>query len=128
MSGQEIQEISKELPPGIIDKPWGHERIIQNNGLYVVKEIFVKAGHRLSLQYHEKKIETLFLVAGDGYISYKENGSRLGFFRPQDMVPKFIGRKMVHKIGAGKNDALFVEVSTTELDDVVRLEDDYGRV
>ena len=112
--------------PGIIKKPWGHERIIENNGLFVVKEIFVKAHNRLSLQYHNKKIETLFLVAGDGYIESKTKG-RLGFFTPIKMVPKFIGQGLVHRIGAGRHDALFVEVSTTELDDVVRLEDDYGR-
>jgi len=127
MNGQEPQKAYEESPPGIIKKPWGHERIMENNDFYVVKEIFVKAGHRLSLQYHVEKIETLFLVAGDGYIEHKKRDTRLGFFRPQNMVPKFIGREMVHRIGAGANDALFVEVSTTELDDVVRLEDDYGR-
>ena len=84
------------------------------------------AGRRLSLQYHEKKIETLFLVAGDGFIETKKKGSST-FSRPFEFVPKFIGRGTVHRIGAGKNDALFVEVSTTELEDVVRIEDDYGR-
>lgn len=111
---------------GIVEKPWGHERIIENNDLYVVKEIFVRAHQKLSLQYHNRKIETLFLAAGDGFIISKEGG-RLTFFRPHTMVPKFIGRKMVHRVGAGGHDALFVEVSTTELDDVVRLEDNYGR-
>jgi len=126
MSGQETQTVLTESPTGIINKPWGHERIIENNGLYVVKELYIKAGHKLSLQYHKKKIETLFLVAGDGFIEYKQ-GDRLTFFRPENLVPKFIGRKMIHRLGAGGHDALFVEVSTTELDDVVRLEDDYGR-
>jgi mannose-6-phosphate isomerase-like protein (cupin superfamily) len=107
---------------GIINKPWGHERIIENNDLYVVKEIFVRAGRRLSLQYHKKKIETLFLVAGDGYFSNGKN-----FHRPILFKPIFVASKATHRIGAGKHDALWVEVSTTELDDVVRLEDDYGR-
>jgi mannose-6-phosphate isomerase-like protein (cupin superfamily) len=115
----------EELIPGIIKKPWGHERIIEKNELYVVKELFIKAGNKLSLQYHNVKIETLFLAAGDGYIISEENGTK--FLRPKEMVPKFIGQKMIHRLGAGKHDALFVEVSTTELDDVVRLEDDYGR-
>jgi len=66
------------------------------------------------------------LVDGDGYISLNEGGS-LTFFRPHNLVPTFIGRKLIHRIGAGDKDALFVEVSSTELDDVVRLEDDYGR-
>jgi len=126
MCGRETQTDSKELLPGIIKKPWGHEKIIENNGLYVVKELFVKAGCRLSLQYHKKKLETLFPVAGDGYIETKE-GERVIFHRPHNFVPKFIGRNLIHRIGAGGHDALFVEVSTTELDDVVRLKDDYGR-
>lgn len=113
--------------PGIIKKPWGHEKIIENNGMYVVKELFVKSGCRLSLQYHEQKIETLFLVAGDGYIETKK-GERLTFHRPHNFVPKFIGRNLIHRIGAGEHDALFVEVSTTELEDVIRIEDDYGRI
>ena len=126
MNGQETQEACKELLHGIINKPWGHEKIVEKNDLYVVKELYVRSGHKLSLQYHNKKIETLFLVAGDGYIQYKERG-KLVFHRPHDLVPKFIGRKMVHRIGAGKRDALFVEVSSIELDDLVRLEDDYVR-
>jgi mannose-6-phosphate isomerase-like protein (cupin superfamily) len=126
MNGQETQTTCEELLPGIIKKPWGHERIIENNGLYVVKELYVRSGCKLSLQYHKRKIETLFLVAGDGFIQFKEHG-KLVFFAPMKFVPKFVGRRCIHRLGAGGHDALFVEVSTTELDDVVRLEDDYGR-
>jgi len=126
MSGQEVQTGSKELLTGIIKKPWGHERIIENNGLYIVKELYVRSGCKLSLQYHKRKIETLFLVAGDGFMQLEERG-RLVFFTPMKFVPKFIGRRQVHRLGAGGHDALFIEVSTPELSDIVRLEDDYGR-
>lgn len=104
------------------EKPWGYEKILENNGIYVVKEIFVKARRRLSLQYHKKKIETLFLVMGDGYYS---NGK--SFEVPIKMKPIFIAPNVTHRIGSTGTDSLWVEVSTTELEDVVRLEDDYGR-
>lgn len=128
MSGLAKQKAYEELKPGTIkEKPWGSELLIVNNGLYVVKELRVKAHQKLSLQYHKKKIETLFLVAGDGFIETKV-GDMMHFNRPHTLLPFFIGRNKIHRIGAGEHDALFVEVSSTELDDVTRLEDKYGRV
>ena len=128
MNGPEKQKACGELLPGTIkNKPWGYEKIIVNSGLYVVKELHIKAHQKLSLQYHKKKIETLFLVAGDGFIETKV-GDMMHFNRPHTLLPFFIGRNKIHRIGAGEHDALFVEVSSTELDDITRLEDKYGRV
>jgi len=81
----------------------------------------VGAGHKLSLQYHESKVETLLFLAGEGHIQIGE-----------DLLPAYPGVVVdvqpgtVHRIVA-LTDLTAVEVSTPELDDVVRLEDAYGR-
>lgn len=90
-----------------IDKPWGYEEILEKNEFYVIKRIFVKKGHRLSKQYHNKKTETW--IFPDGTI-------------------KHIPPKTIHRLEAKGGDLEILEVSTPELDDVVRLEDDYNRV
>lgn len=109
--------------PKVVKKPWGHEEIIVKNDKYVVKHLYVKAGCRLSEQYHNQKIETMMLVSGEAWVEVNHRGFYLA-----PMVPVFIDRKIVHRLGAGKEDALILEVSTPELDDVVRLNDDYDRV
>lgn len=115
----------------IVEKPWGFERIIEKNGTYVVKELVVNPGHRLSLQYHEKKLETMMLVSGDALLqleSEKEQGKMVNF-RMRPFVPYLIQVGQTHRLIAdGKERARVVEVSTTELEDVVRLEDDYNRL
>lgn len=123
----------------VIQKPWGHETILHENDMYVVKGIYVKAGHRLSLQYHEKKTETIFMIYG-GYIDTNDIQERIDYIEEVDgreifmerrklskQEPVFIRPGVIHRIGAGKSDAMFVEVSTCQLKDVVRLKDDYGR-
>ena len=91
--------------------PWGWEVLIEKNKKYAVKHIHVKAGHRLSKQYHEKKLETWFEIV-DGQLR----------------KIKTIQPKEVHRLEAmqGK-DVDIIEVSTPELGDVVRVEDDYSR-
>jgi mannose-6-phosphate isomerase-like protein (cupin superfamily) len=121
----------------IVKKPWGEERILQHKDNYVVKEIHVRKGCRLSLQYHKDKKETLFLLSGDGYIESNDVESRVDHFYSDNlsverffilpMVPFYIPNRTIHRIGARNTDAVFLEISTTELHDVVRLEDDYGR-
>ena len=114
-------------------KPWGYEKILAHEDGYVVKEIFVKAGAQLSLQYHEEKVESMTLVHGKGAMLYRslrtcrtgEPGklSKMVKFRPYFIRP---GR--VHRLCATTEDIKVIEVSSDQLDDVVRLEDDYGRV
>lgn len=115
----------------IVEKPWGYERIIEKNATYVVKELVVNPGHRLSLQYHEKKKETMMLVAGDALLqleSETEKG-KLVNFRMRPFIPYYIQVGQTHRlISDGLDRARVVEVSTTELDDIVRLEDDYKRI
>ena len=123
MNGPVKQMDSNVSMHGIIEKPWGHERIIEHNDTYVVKELYVRAGHRLSFQYHEQKTETLTLVDGAGLLKVRNKKWPMKLH-----IPYHIKKRVPHRISALRHsDCLIVEISTTELDDVVRIEDDYGR-
>lgn len=87
----------------------------------MVKEIYVKAGHRLSEQFHRKKTETMFLVAGNCLIRRGND-----YFNPAKLSPIYIPPLTIHRLEA-VGDCLVVEISSTELDDVVRISDDYNR-
>ncbi len=109
-----------------IDKPWGYELIFAHTDRYAGKILHVNAGEALSLQYHEHKDETLYLLQGEYELTLEEDGKLLErtvrageAFR----VPPHTRHRMV----AGPHGCDILEVSTPELDDVVRLEDDYGR-
>lgn len=126
-----IRNLKDSIGEKIVKKPWGHENIRVKNDLYVVKQLFIRAGERLSLQYHKDKNETLMLVDGKATISrqplvcHQHNpnllSERMTPFQPYQVKPN-----TVHRIEA-EEDTHIVEVSTPQLDDVVRLEDDYGR-
>jgi mannose-6-phosphate isomerase len=114
------------LPPVRVEKPWGHELIWAHTDRYVGKVLHVKAGHTLSLQYHERKDETIHLLRG-----------RMRFWvgpAPDALqeVPLAAGESFrirpgtVHRMEA-VTDVDILEASTPELGDVVRLEDRYGR-
>ena len=106
----------------IIEKPWGSEEILLQTNEFVVKRILVKAHHRLSLQFHRVKIESWLVLRGRGlYVSAKGEDSYNGKF--VDSIPA----NAIHRLEAYE-DTEIIEVSTPELDDVVRVEDDYGRV
>ncbi len=115
----------RELPRRT-DKPWGYELLWAHADVYVGKLIFVKKGHRLSLQYHRQKDETLYVH--EGRAVFEVTGSD-GKTVKHDALPGFrihFAPLTRHRIAAVEDTVLF-EVSTTELDDVVRVEDDYGR-
>lgn len=109
-----------------VDKPWGFELHWAKTDRYVGKIIHVRAGHALSLQYHNLKDETIYLHSGRVLFEIQE-GERLikRDMRPGESV--HIVPKTVHRMTAIE-DSDILEVSTPELDDVVRLEDRYGRV
>ena len=111
-------------------KPWGYEVLIEKNDKYVIKHIIINAGHRLSLQYHERKMETLMLISGPGYmICQDEKDGTLYKLLFDKNTSKTVRPGSVHRLGAEvTGDVVFLEVSTPELDDVIRLEDDYKRV
>ncbi len=108
-----------------VEKPWGHELRFICTDRYAGKLLFIKAGAQLSLQYHEHKDEafyvqsgTLELVLGQGD---EQRVERLGPGESRHITPGTI-----HRFRAVTDCELF-EVSTPELDDVVRIEDDFGR-
>jgi quercetin dioxygenase-like cupin family protein len=108
-----------------VDKPWGYELHWAHTDRYVGKLIHVDRGHALSLQYHNRKDETIFLWSGrllfeievDGKLTARE-------MQPGEAV--HVTPKTVHRMTAIEDSDIF-EVSTPELTDVVRLEDRYGR-
>jgi len=120
--------INGVFTPRLIDKPWGREEIWALSKDYCGKRITVRAGHALSLQYHEQKHETMFCVAGRGVLELGSNSDEL---RPISLTPGVgvvvpVGK--VHRLRAAADEEIVVfEASTTQLQDVVRLVDDYGR-
>ena len=109
-----------------VEKPWGYELHWAKTDRYVGKLIHVNAGHALSLQYHNRKDETIYLHSGRVLFEIGDLARNLvrREMRPGDRV--HITPKTVHRMTAIEDSDIF-EVSTPELDDVVRLEDRYGR-
>ena len=110
-----------------VEKPWGYELIFAHTEHYAGKILHVNAGHALSLQYHERKDETLYLARGECAFQVQEDGAMTEHqLRAGDVyhVRPFTRHRMI----AGPAGCEFIEVSSPELDDVVRLEDRYGRV
>lgn len=118
---------SADRPAGtIVPKPWGHELIWAHTDRYVGKILVIETGRRLSLQYHERKDESIYVIAGRLRLHL---GDETGSIRVEELGPgefRRIPAGRVHRYEAIERVEL-CEVSTTELDDVVRLEDDYGR-
>ncbi len=105
------------------EKPWGSEVLLRLTDDYAVKVLRLRAGCRLSLQYHRVKRETLLLGSGQALLETHHHGHITGHTMEQ---PVEVPPGTVHRVVAIE-DSEIVEVSSTELDDVVRLEDDYGR-
>ncbi|HEX9165348.1 MAG TPA: cupin [Gemmatimonadales bacterium] len=111
--------------PYRIDKPWGYELVWARTDRYVGKILHVKAGHVLSLQYHNKKDETMHVLRGELILRTRPEGKLVERpFRAGESV--HIPPPLVHQIEAVV-DTDVLEASTPELDDLVRLEDRYGR-
>lgn len=112
--------------PRRVDKPWGYELVWAEAEEYVGKLLFVRAGHALSLQYHEHKDESWLVQEGRATLELGEVGGDLAALEigPGDAFRYRPGT--VHRISA-LDDTLILEVSTSHLDDVVRLDDRYGR-
>ena len=109
-----------------IDKPWGYELIFAHTDKYAGKILHVNAGEALSLQYHDEKDETLYLLQGEYQLTLEEDGELVEHrVREGDVFHIRPGTK--HRMVGGPEGCDILEVSTPELDDVVRLEDRYGR-
>ena len=117
------------MKPKIVKKPWGHEEIWGNvPGKYLGKTLHINMNNRLSLQFHNQKEETIYVVRGVLTLHIKN--------RFTDNIKKIklgpgecyhISPKTIHRFEAAKGDVVLSEVSTYYPDDVVRLEDDYNR-
>jgi mannose-6-phosphate isomerase len=108
-----------------VEKPWGYELIWARTDRYVGKILHVKAGHVLSLQYHNFKDETMHVLAGELTLRTGDGDTmRSRPFKAGQTV--HIPPKMIHQIEA-VTDSDVLEASTPELDDLVRLQDRYGR-
>jgi mannose-6-phosphate isomerase-like protein (cupin superfamily) len=109
-----------------VEKPWGHELIFAHTERYVGKLLHIEPGEALSLQYHHRKDETFFVARGGIELQVEEDGvmvpQRLEEGQSYHVTP---GTR--HRMVAGESGCDLFEVSTAELDDVVRLEDRYGR-
>jgi mannose-6-phosphate isomerase len=110
-----------------VDKPWGHELIWALTEIYCGKLLFVKAGHSLSLQFHREKDESWLVQSGRCRIELGDTGDAV---LSEEIVAAGAAFRFrpgtVHRITAVE-DTTILEVSTPHLDDVVRLEDRYGR-
>jgi mannose-6-phosphate isomerase-like protein (cupin superfamily) len=110
----------------VVDKPWGHELIWARTDRYVGKILHIKAGEALSLQYHRVKDETIMVLSGRLSLVHYADGEPPRTIELPPREPFHIPPGLRHRmIALADTDVL--EVSTTELDDVVRLEDRYGR-
>ena len=111
----------------VIEKPWGREEVIELNDRYMVKRLTMWKGHRCSLQYHNAKCETIFVLSGQLRIYYGGSLDSLDSrnFTPGETITLVPG--VIHRM-EGIEDSVYLEASTPEMEDVVRIEDDYLRV
>ena len=109
-----------------VQKPWGHETIWAHTDRYVGKILHIRAGHALSVQYHERKDETIHLLSGELVYRVALDGGEPRDVRLQVGESFRITPGTVHQMEA-VTDCDVLEASTPELDDVVRLTDRYGR-
>lgn len=113
--------------PRRVEKPWGYELIWAETDKYVGKILHVIAGEALSLQYHEIKDETLFLLTGRLLLQIGKSADQLIDYEMMEGQRFHLPSRTVHRMIA-ETDCDILEVSTPHLEDVVRLEDRYGRI
>lgn len=110
----------------VVKKPWGKEVWLELNDQYCYKRIYINKGHRTSFQYHEKKMETNYIIEGEAEI-WIENGDGLvekKIMKTDEFFTVLPPKK--HRVIA-ITDIILQEVSTPEVDDVIRIEDDSRR-
>ena len=122
--------------PKIVEKPWGREIWYADQAAYAGKVLEVKQGRRLSLQYHERKTETLYLLSGKVLLTFRAIASgetpAISLVTPADQRVWLPGQALhvpmrtIHRFEA-LEDSVLLEVSTPDLTDVVRLQDDFSR-
>ncbi len=110
----------------ITEKPWGKEVLITKNEKYAFKEIWMKKDTRSSLQSHKEKLETIFVLSGKIKLeTVNEKGvAQSEIYGPSESYDIAVGK--IHRVTVLEDCRLY-EVSTPELDDVIRHADDFGR-
>lgn len=118
--------MQEQTPIKRIEKPWGHEIWFAEQPGYAGKILYMKKGHQYSLQYHERKTETQYVASGKIKFLLGPSEDQLEelILEPGDKVDVYPG--MIHRL-YGIEDSEIFEVSSYDLDDVVKLADDYGR-
>ena len=111
----------------IIEKPWGKEEVLEINEKYMVKKLTMFAGKKCSLQYHNFKKETIYILSGKLRIYIGKNEKELDskIYLPGESITLNPGE--IHRM-EGIEESVYLEASTPEMDDVVRIIDDYNRV
>jgi len=109
-----------------IEKPWGKEEVLEVNDRYMVKRLTMLKGHRCSLQFHNIKRETIYVLIGYLRIVSGTSQEQLNvhIYGPGEYVTML--PSLIHRMEA-KEDCVYLEASTPEMDDVIRLSDDYHR-
>lgn len=110
----------------VTEKPWGHEELWASTDGYVGKLVHIDAGEAVSLQYHERKHETIRVLRGEVEATVGESQDDLETGRLTSGDTLELPPETIHRFTA-ISDAELLEISTPELDDVVRLDDRYGR-
>ena len=111
----------------IIQKPWGHEVLWSVTEKYVGKILKLNSGSKLSRQYHVQKDETIYVLSGKDFTLEEGEPGNIEEIKMSVGQSYRIKPGTVHRFIAGSESCTLLEVSTPELDDVVRIEDDYGR-
>lgn len=106
-------------------KPWGNEEVWAKTDKYVGKILVINPGERLSLKYHEKKEETIYVLEGMLQVWTTDDDNVYSLYGSGSTF--HVTPNQVHRFGAGDEPVKLIEVSTPELEDVVRLKDDYSR-
>jgi mannose-6-phosphate isomerase len=109
-----------------VEKPWGYEIVFASTDRYCGKIIVVRAGEELSLQFHRSKDETIFVQSGRAEFEIGDPGGTLDVEVVAPGRAFHLAAGTVHRVRA-LEDTVLLEVSTPEIEDVVRLEDRYGR-
>ena len=110
----------------VIHKPWGKEEWLELNNFYCYKRIYINKDYKTSFQYHNKKTETNYIISGTAEIWLENNKNEIikTIMKENDFFTVLPGKK--HRVIA-KTDLILQEVSTPEVDDVIRIDDDTNR-
>lgn len=114
------------MPNSVVIKPWGEEQLIAENKHYVIRMLKVWAGEAVSMQYHKELVETIYVVSGTAEYYLQKPG---GIMTKKIIGPGDVLQHRPYEIHreCAIEDFQFIEISTPQINDIIRVEDDYGR-